>query len=202
MVSSADLAPIHQSLVIGGRDGCTERQRLGCTAKELLPVDGERIAHTCECIFLPESSPSERILIFRTPVQMLQDALFHETIYDALRSVVERAGGAKAVGTKLRPSKAPDEAGRWVLDCLNTSRAERFAPDDVMHLLRIGREIGYHGAMAYIADDAGYRCEPVEPQDEQAKLMREFNESTKALARIAERIERIAPAAAKPRAVA
>src|SRR6478735_7963980 len=108
---------------------------------------------------------------------MIQDALFHETFLDALRGIVERAGGAKAVGSKLRPSKAPDEAGRWVLDCLNHSRAERFAPDDVLHLLRIGHEVGYHGAMTFIGQETGYQCHPIEPQDEQAALQREYIEA-------------------------
>lgn len=122
---------------------------------------------------------------------MLQDALFHESVLDALRAIVERAGGAKAVGCRLRPSKAPDEAGRWVMDCLNPNRSERFPPEDILHLLRIGHEIGYHGAMAYIAQEAGYKCEPVEPQDEQAKLQREFIESVKATQKIAARLERL-----------
>lgn len=128
---------------------------------------------------------------------MMQDALFHETVADALRAIVERAGGAKAIGCRLRPSKAPDEAGRWVLDCLNANRAERFGPDDVVHLLRIGHEIGFHGAMAYIAQECGYRAEPVEPQDEQAKLQREFIESVKAQAKILARMERLSPSAVR-----
>ena|SRR5690242_7821741 len=121
----------------------------------------------------------------------VQDPLFHETIYDALRAIVERAGGAKAVGARLRPSKAPDEAGRWALDCLNPSRAERFAPEDVLHILRIGHEVGYHGAMNYIGGETGYRCEPVEPQDEQARLQREYIEAVKLSQKIASRLERL-----------
>jgi hypothetical protein len=128
---------------------------------------------------------------------MMQDALFHETFLDALRAIVERAGGAKAVGCRLRPSKSPDEAGRWALDCLNASRAERFAPDDVLFLLRIGREVGYHGAMTFIGNETGYRCEPIEPQDEQAALQREYIEAVKMQARIAARLERLSFPAVK-----
>lgn len=122
---------------------------------------------------------------------MIQEPLFHESIYDALRAIVERAGGSKAVGSRLRPSKTPDEAGRWLLDCLNPSRAERFSPEDTLHLLRIGREVGYHGAMQYVAAEAGYCAEPVEPEDERARLQREFVEAVKASAKIAEKLERL-----------
>lgn len=122
---------------------------------------------------------------------MMQDALFHETVLDSLRAIVEHAGGAKAVGCRLRTSKTPDEARRWLLDCLNPSRQERLDPDDLLHLLRIGREVGYHGAMAFIAQEAGYKCEPMEPQDEQAKLQREFVDGIKVLGKLADRLERL-----------
>lgn len=123
---------------------------------------------------------------------MIQESLFHESIYDALRAIVERAGGAKNTGMRLRPSKSADEAGRWLLDCLNPSRAERLSPEDLLHLLRIGRDVGYHGAMTYLAGEAGYRAEPVEPEDERARLQREFVEAVKASAKIADKLERLA----------
>jgi hypothetical protein len=124
---------------------------------------------------------------------MMQDALFHESVYDALRAIVERAGGAKAVGARLRPLKAPDEAGRWVLDCLNPSRAERFDPEDMIQMLRIGREVSYHGAKHWIDGETGYAPSmPVEPLDERDALQREYIESVKAAQRIAARLERLA----------
>lgn len=123
---------------------------------------------------------------------MIQDALFHETVNDALRAIIERAGGAKSVGLRLRPSKSADEAGRWLLDCLNPTRRERLDPEDLLHLLKIGRDVGYHGAMGFIANECGYKAEPVDPEDEHAKLQREFIESVKASQRIAARLERLA----------
>lgn len=124
---------------------------------------------------------------------MIQDALFHETLNDALKGIVERTGGNKAVGSRLRPSKAPEQAGRWLADCLNPNREERLDPEDFLHLLRIGREVGYHGAMAYIGQETGYRCEPVEPMDEQAKLQRDYIEAVKALGKIGSRLEKLIP---------
>jgi hypothetical protein len=157
----------------------------------LAPGLEQRIAHSRTAYFFARYSSFRTVTNLSYGRGMIQETLFHESIYDAMRAIVERAGGAKAVGVKLRPSKTADEAGRWVLDCLNPSRAERFAPEDSLHLLRIGREIGYHGAMAYIAQEAGYRCDPIEPQDEQAQLQRDFIESVKASQKIASRLERL-----------
>lgn len=126
-----------------------------------------------------------------------QAVLFYESIFDALRGIVERAGGNKAVGARLRPAKAPDQAGRWLADCLNPTREERLDPDDFLALLRIGREIGFHGAMDFIAQEAGYQATPIEPQDEQARLQREFIKSVEALQRIEQRLGRLATAGIK-----
>lgn len=118
-----------------------------------------------------------------------QPALFHESINDALREVVLSLGGTKKVGALMRPQKLIDEAGRWVSDCLNPDRREKFDPEEVMFLLREARKIGCHTGMNFIAADAGYaNPAPVEPEDEQARLMREFIEATKQQTRNVERL--------------
>lgn len=135
---------------------------------------------------------SEPFRIFREGSEVMQDALFHESVYDALRAVVERAGGAKAVGRMLRPGKSPDEAGRWVLDCLNSSRHERFAPEDLLHVLRIGREVGYHGAKHWIDSETGYSpTPPLDPEDQQAELIRVIATASDELRRATEALERV-----------
>lgn len=127
---------------------------------------------------------------------MTQDALFYESTNDALRAIVEhypapeRRSQYKVVGHLLRPTKSPDVAGKWLNDCLNPLRQERLDPDDVLALLKIGREIGFHGAMNHLGSEANYRCEPVEPLDEQARLQRDFIEAVKALGKLGERLER------------
>lgn len=121
----------------------------------------------------------------------MQEALFYENFDDALRAVVQAAGGAKVMGAKLRPNKSPDEAARWLLNCLNTARPEHLEPDDVLTILRVGRAIGCHAGMAYIGTDAGYRCEAIDPEDERAALMREFGENVKKQAAIAAKLERL-----------
>ena len=122
---------------------------------------------------------------------MSQDALFYESLADALRAVVQAMGGAKPVGSKLWPEKTPDAAARQLNDCLNESRPEKLSPEQVLWLLAAGRQVGCHAAMNYLAREAGYSDPlPVEPEDERARLQREYIEATKALQAIAGRIER------------
>lgn len=131
----------------------------------------------------------------------MQMSLMHETLNDALREVIQAAGGPKKVGADMFPEKTPDEAAGRIRDCLNPDRREVFSPDQVMYLLRLGRRIGCHAAMAYMAREAGYADPlPVEPEDEVARLQREYVEATKALLSMANRIESLQGTASLRRA--
>lgn len=122
---------------------------------------------------------------------MDQQALFHESINDALKAAVAAMGGTKAVGAKMRPEMSPDHAGRWLADCLNGDRREHLSPERVVWLLREARVAGVHDAMTYLAGECGYAVQPVEPEDERAKLQRDYIEAARSMAKMAARIERM-----------
>lgn len=123
---------------------------------------------------------------------MSQPALFHESITDALREVVMMLGGTKSVGARMRPELSPDHAGRWLADCLNEDRRERINPDQVLWLVREGRKVGAHGLISFLCSEGGYAVPvPVDPEDERAKLQREYVEAARNMAKMAERIERL-----------
>lgn len=120
-----------------------------------------------------------------------QPALFTESIYDALSDVVRALGGPKDAGKLMRPTIAADDAGQWVKDCLNPTRRERFNPEQVLWLVRKGREAGCHSIVNYLADEGGYtRPTPIEPKDEEAELMRQFIATAREQRLILERLER------------
>ena len=122
-----------------------------------------------------------------------QPALFHESINDALRELVAALGGTKAVGARMRPELSADHAGRWLADCLNGDRREHLTPERVVWLLIEGRKAGVHGAMAWLAGECGYSAPaPVDPEDERAKLQREYIEAARAMQHLAAQIERTA----------
>lgn len=129
----------------------------------------------------------------------MQQPLFFEDENEALAHVVACLGGAKKVGAAMRPDLAPDAAGRWVKDCLNTDRRENFHPGHVMWLLRTGRKHGCHALMHWMEEDAGYtKSTPIEPKDEAADLVKQFNASVELLARTAERIGALTESAESP----
>ena len=99
-------------------------------------------------------------------------AMFHESLNDALREVIDAMGGPKRVGAQMRPEKTPDAAGRWVLDCLNLDRDARFDPDQVLWVIREGRRVGCHAGARFLMREAGYaEPVPVDAADQVQKLV-------------------------------
>lgn len=123
---------------------------------------------------------------------MLQEELFHEDFRDALRHVVSALGGPKRVGCELQPAFTADRARCWLSHCLDESRPEKFDIEHVVQILRMARQKGLHSAFAFLAGELGYEePRPVEPEDEQAKLQREYIEAVKHQAELIKRLEKV-----------
>lgn len=116
----------------------------------------------------------------------------YEDVYDALREVVRVLGGSKAVGQWMFPHLPMDEAKNKINDCLNRNRRDKLDPEQVLAILRRGREAGCHAAKHYIDDETGYaRGAPLNPADELMLLQRAYVDSVAEQRRIADRLERL-----------
>lgn len=119
---------------------------------------------------------------------MDQQPLFFEDVYDAFRHIV-RVIGPKVAGPAIFPQKDPEAAARYLADTLNQNRTEKLDLEQVMQLLRMGREAGCHSAIDYINTISGYaKSTPIDPSDEKAELQRQFNKSVQELTILANRI--------------
>jgi hypothetical protein len=121
----------------------------------------------------------------------MQIPLIHEDFLSALTTCVQALGGAKRVGVMLRPEyeEDPDKAARWLLACLNAARDEKLSFEQTFKVMREAKAAGCHVAMAHIAQEVGYaEPQPIEPEDEKARLQRDYIAATKTLAAIAHRI--------------
>jgi hypothetical protein len=116
-----------------------------------------------------------------------------ESLNQALIDCVKAAGGSAIVGKKVFPEKAPDAAQRALLDCLSEDRPAKLSPDQVRLVLRLARDKGYHGGIAYLLADLGYApTTPIDPVDEVAELRRQFIEAGAQVAETAARMEEMA----------
>jgi hypothetical protein len=114
-----------------------------------------------------------------------------ESVNDALHAAVNALGGYKKVGPALRPELPIDQAAGWLRDCLNPSRREKLAPEQVMLVLRKAREAGYHAAMHFVAFDTGYKATPVDPQTQESELQERFIAAVEHLQGIQAQMQRV-----------
>lgn len=101
----------------------------------------------------------------------------YDTPEEVLRACVDRIGGAKTVGCRMKPelSDRPDVAARWVLDRLNEDRRERLTPQQIILLLRWACAAGWHEGMAHWNRLCGYGPgAPLAPEAEVAELHRQL----------------------------
>ena len=102
--------------------------------------------------------------------------MFVEDLNDAIRDTIKALGGYKKVGADMRPDLGVEAAGRWLSDCCNPDRRDKLSPEWVAWLRRRGRQKGVHILATFEARDAGYAPpKPIEPEDERAAMLREFN---------------------------
>jgi len=122
-----------------------------------------------------------------------QQPLWHEDVYEALRSVVDACGGPKKLAAALWPSKPLSQARQRLLHCLDPERGEALHPHEVVWLLKLAREAGCHVAMHHIATECGYgEPVPTDPEDERAELQRRFLAGVDELGRLVAQMDRTA----------
>lgn len=124
----------------------------------------------------------------------MQQKLFEESLESAIKTDIAALGGAKVVGCRLWPEMddRPDAAAIKLANCLNVDRKEKLDPKQVLWIKREAKKVGSFATVFYEMDDIGMsRPTPIEPEDEKAKLQREFITATQHMDQIMKRMERI-----------
>lgn len=129
---------------------------------------------------------------------MNQTALFHDTIFDALGADIAASGGFKVVAGKLWPAESPTTAATKLRNAINPEQAQKLCPEEVLQIKRLAQEVGSSATVLYEAQQLGYVCTWVAPEDEIERIARENNELLK---QIAQRMERAELLRSKVRAV-
>lgn len=123
---------------------------------------------------------------------MQADLPFYDGPEEALKAAVQHLGGPKVVGGLLWPDKSPDSARTRLLDCLNTSRAERLDMTEAMFILRKAKEKGFHTAFAWLAGEVGYEApRPLTSAGEEDRLTTVIDNATRTLAAALPMLERM-----------
>jgi hypothetical protein len=122
---------------------------------------------------------------------MTQDKLFHEDIYEALRTDIMAAGGTKVVGLVLFPEKT-HKAGDYLATCLNHTRNEKLDPEQILVIKRLAAKAGCYATHRFEEADLGMtNAQPIEPEDEKARIQREVVKAADIFKQYVERLERL-----------
>src|SRR5690606_29471114 len=102
--------------------------------------------------------------------------LWIDSWQDGVRAIAQRIGTKELCYRVWGESKSAN----CLSDCLSPDRAAKLDPDELIAILKIGREIGVHVLMHHICQQANY-AEPQakNPQHEPAERQREFITATK-----------------------
>lgn len=120
----------------------------------------------------------------------LQLQMFYDSYEDAIRDTIQQLGGNKAIGNLLWPAIPVDDAGRKLANCLNTEKREKLDLGELQLIRREARKKGIHILAHYEARDAGYaEPMPINPEDEEAQLQREFIAASRSIAAMTMRME-------------
>jgi hypothetical protein len=114
-----------------------------------------------------------------------QAALFHDSIYDALGADVAAIGGIKKTAALLWPTNS-DAAGR-LRACLSTEHPQKLDAEEILSIKRLAKDIGSFATVTYEAQILAFKVEWIKPEDENARLQREFIEAVKLLDQISRR---------------
>lgn len=105
-----------------------------------------------------------------------------EDVNDALREAVRAVGGNKKVGPLLWPELPLEQAAGRIRDALNPDKRDKLSPEQVVLILRLAGEVGYHGAIGFVTFSAGYEApRHLAPQDQTSELQRQFIEAVEGL---------------------
>jgi hypothetical protein len=114
---------------------------------------------------------------------MNQNQLFHDTIYDALGADIAAAGGFKVVAGKLWPAESPTTSAQKLRNAINPEQPHKLCPDEVLQIKRLAQDAGSSATVKYEADQLGYVCTWVSPEDEAVRTQRRVLEAMDQLQR-------------------
>ena len=121
---------------------------------------------------------------------MNQNPLFTEDFLTALDDVVRAVGTYQQVAGRLWPCQKT--AYNRLKNKLNPDHHEQFHPDEVIGLLKIGRDIGCHTAIYHLCDEAGYeRPREAAPKSPRTVILERQAELASEQARLQRDLDRI-----------
>jgi len=96
---------------------------------------------------------------------MNQTTLWHDTIFDALGTAVQAAGGTKRVAGRLWPTLGSDIATARLRSALNPEHPQKLCPEELVVIGRMARDVGDNSLMEFLGRELANEVTPIAPAD-------------------------------------
>ena len=114
----------------------------------------------------------------------------NETIFEAIADDLKVLGGPKVAAGIFFPAKTPDRGADTLRAWCSASRAEEPSADELFLLIEKARaRAGYSEVARYMEQRLNCRIEFLSPEDERARLQRQFVDAVAAVQSLAKRLE-------------
>jgi hypothetical protein len=120
----------------------------------------------------------------------MQQIRMNETIHEAISDDIKVLGGPKAAAAIFFVAKTPDRAADTLRAWCNPSRAEEPSADELFLLIDKARQrVGFSEVARYIEHRLNCRMEFLSPEDERARLQRQFVDAVATVQSLVKRLE-------------
>lgn len=114
----------------------------------------------------------------------------NETIEDAIKDDVKVLGGPKEAAKHFFPDKTPDQGAATLRAWSLATRDERPEPSQLFLLMELSKaRAGYSECARFMEHRLNCRIEWLHPEDEKARLQRQFVSAVENLALIQQRLD-------------
>ena len=121
---------------------------------------------------------------------MNQQALFFETVFDAIGADIAAAGGFKTVASKLWPAEPLSTASARLRNSINPDQPQKLCPLEVLAIKRLAKEAGSTATVDYEAQQLGFQVTWLDPRDQAEELRRELSQQLAEVSRKLDLISR------------
>jgi hypothetical protein len=120
----------------------------------------------------------------------VQQLRINDNEFDAIGDDIKAIGGLKQAAGLFFPTRTPDQGAATLRSWSNPNRAEEPDFGQLMVLIEEARKrAGYSEVARYMEQRLNCRIEFLSPEDERARLHKQYADAVADLKRIAERLE-------------
>ena len=128
---------------------------------------------------------------------MNQKELFHTDEYDALRDDV-KAVGIKEIAALLKPDCDIENAAKWVSNCLDRKRDQKFEPQHYTIIVNEARKVGSFAYVTYLLRETWfeppvakvYDSEVLKVGDRIGEILKQADEFVHYLGKLKEQVKK------------